>query len=181
MSDNEVEFRAWQKIGRENPFKVTITEKLDGTNACVIIQDGKFVGAQSRKRLLSLASDNFGFFQWCIDNQEDLESMGDGYHFGEWVGPGIQKNPHNLEEKTLFLFNTFRWNKNNPNLPNCCRVVPIIFEGMLEENIITDVLNFLIADSERVGYTPEGIVVYYHAFRKYTKHTIKSPDGKWCK
>lgn len=27
----------------------------------------------------------------------------------------------------------------------------------------------------------EGVVVYYHAFRKYTKHTVKDQNGKWCK
>ena len=37
---SNVEFKAWDKIPRENPFKVTISEKIDGTNACVIVKDG---------------------------------------------------------------------------------------------------------------------------------------------
>ena len=28
---SEIEFKPWPKIGRGNPFKVTITEKIDGT------------------------------------------------------------------------------------------------------------------------------------------------------
>ena len=59
-----VEFKAWPKIGRYNPFNVTITEKMDGTNACIIIEDGFIVGVQSRKRLITPDDDNFGFAQW---------------------------------------------------------------------------------------------------------------------
>ena len=29
---NDVEFKAWKKIPRENYFTVTISEKIDGTN-----------------------------------------------------------------------------------------------------------------------------------------------------
>ena len=115
------EFKAWPKIGRENPFKVTITEKLDGTNSCVIIQDDKVVGVQSRKRFITPEDDNFGFAQWVVDNNDELLSLEDGYHYGEWAGEGIQKNPHCLEGKHFFLFNTFRWNPDNHNKPPCCR------------------------------------------------------------
>ena len=37
---NEIEFKAWPKIGRVSPFKATITEEIDGTNACIIIENG---------------------------------------------------------------------------------------------------------------------------------------------
>lgn len=177
---SEVEFKAWPKIPRENPFKVTITEKINGTNACIIIDGGAVVGVQSRKRLITPEDDNYGFAAWVAANEEELLSLGDGYHYGEWAGEGIQKNPHNLAGKHLFLFNTFRWNEDNPNLPECCDVVPVMFIGELESDTIEYQLNHLEAtalDAE----TPEGIVVYYHAFRKYTKHTIISPNGKWCK
>lgn len=175
-----IEFKPWEKIPRDNPFSVTITEKIDGTNACVIVVDGEVVGAQSRKRLITPGDDNFGFAQWVKDNKEDLESLGDGYHYGEWAGPGIQKNPHNLKEKTFFLFNTARWNPDNPNRPKCCDVVPVMFQGVMNGDTIPELLEELIgcaAPDEK----PEGVVVYYHAFRKFTKHTLKSPNGKWCK
>ena len=175
-----VEFKAWEKIPRENPFKVTITEKIDGTNACVIIQDGQIVGVQSRKRLITPEDDNYGFAAWVHQNSDDLLGLGDGYHYGEWAGLGIQKNPHNLDKKYFFLFNTFRWNENNPSRPQCCKVVPILFEGVIDNNTIEEVLNKLKLDAKE-DETPEGVIVYYHAFRKYTKHTIKSPNGKWCK
>lgn len=175
-----VEFKAWEKIPRENPFKATITEKIDGTNACIIIQDGDIVGTQSRKRLITPEDDNYGFATWIESNKEDIINLGDGYHYGEWAGLGIQKNPHNLPEKQFFLFNTFRWNPDNPNRPECCKVVPILFQGLLDGDTIETVLN-LLKENATPEQKPEGIIVYYHAFRKYTKHTIISPNGKWCK
>jgi len=176
----EVEFKAWEKIPRENPFTVTVSEKMDGTNACVIIQDGVIVGVQSRKRLITPEDDNYGFAQWVSDNNDDLLSLGDGYHYGEWAGLGIQKNPHDMDRKRFFLFNTFRWNPDNPNRPKCCDVVPVLFSGELTPATIPDLLKEL-KDGATETQTPEGVVVYHHAFRKYTKHTIKSPNGKWCK
>jgi hypothetical protein len=51
---------------------------------------------------------------------------------------------------------------------------------MLEADTI-EVLLQELKDNVEAGETPEGVIVYYHAFRKYTKHTIISPNGKWCK
>jgi len=177
---SKVEFKAWDKIPRENPFKTTITEKMNGTNACIIIMNDEIVGIQSRKRLITVDDDNYGFSRWVEDNKEDIMNLGEGYHYGEWAGLGIQKNPHNLNSKKFFLFNTFRWNPDNPNRPECCDVVPVLFQGLIDNNTIEECLNEL-KFSAKEGETPEGVVVYYHAFRKYTKHTIKSPNGKWCK
>ena len=174
------EFKAWGKITRENPFNVTITEKIDGTNACVIIEDGAIVGVQSRKRLITPEDDNYGFAQWVADNEAELLGLGDGYHYGEWAGLGIQKNPHNLAGKQFFLFNTFRWNPLNPNLPDCCKVVPILFQGIMDGDTIDKTIETLSSDAGE-NETPEGVIVYYHAFRKYTKHTIDFKQGKWCK
>jgi len=172
-----VEFKAWVKIPRENPFNVTISEKINGTNSCIIIADGEIVGVQSRKRFITPENDNYGFAAWSEKNKDELLTMGDGYHYGEWAGLGIQKNPLHLERKHLFLFNTFRWNENNPNRPKCCDVVPVLYQGMLMPETIPGLLEELKSkDTER-----EGVIAYYHAFRKYTKHTIKSPNGKWCK
>jgi len=175
-----VEFKAWPKIPRDNPFQVTITEKMDGTNACIIIHEGKVVGVQSRKRLITPDDDNFGFAQWVSENNDEIETLGDGYHYGEWTGLGIQKNPHNLPDKRLFLFNTFRWNKDNPNLPECCYVVPVLYQGIMSGTTIKDLLTVL-KESAGEEEKPEGVIVYSHAFRSYTKHTIISPNGKWCK
>lgn len=175
----QVEFKAWPKIVRGAPFLVTITEKLDGTNACVIIEDGKLVGCQSRKRLITPENDNFGFATWAHENAEELVKLGDGYHYGEWAGPGIQKNPHCLEEKKFFLFNTFRWGEHNPSTPDCCEVVPVLFNGEMDASTVDKCLEDLKQNATE-DQRPEGVIVYYHAFRFYSKHTIIAPNGKWA-
>ena len=175
-----VEFKAWPKIHRDSPFVVTVTEKIDGTNACIIIKDNKIVGVQSRKRFITPEDDNFGFAQWVENNNQELLKLGEGYNYGEWAGTGIQKNPHALDKKRFFLFNTFKWNEQNPNRPTCCDVVPVLHQGLLEPHLIPHLLDVLMHKAQE-NQTPEGIIVYYHAFKSYTKHTIKSPNGKWCK
>ena len=183
---SKVEFRGWPKMKRDNPFHVVITEKIDGTNACIIIRDGKIVGVQSRKRLITPEDDNFGFAGWVYTNQEELLKLGEGYHYGEWAGPGIQKNPHGLEDKTFFLFNTGRW-MSNEDRPRCCSVVPLLHVGLLEPETVPNLLLDLVSTYDDAEYctgsdvSPEGVCVYYPAFDKYTKHTIKSPNGKWYK
>ncbi len=173
-----IEFKPWPKIGRESPFMVTITEKLNGTNACIVIKDGELAGVQSKNRFMTPEDDHYGFAGWVGRHLQDLLKLGDGYHYGEWAGLEIEKNPHNLDKKEFFLFNTFRWNPNNPNKPDCCKVVPILFQGMMDGNTIEDLLHTLKTEAPE-EVTPEGLVVYYHSMRKYTKHTIISPKGKW--
>lgn len=178
MSD--IEFKSWQKIPRLTGEKVTITEKIDGTNACIVVVDGEIVAVQSRKRFITPVDDNYGFAKWAEDNNDDLLSLGDGYHYGEWAGCGIQKNPHNMNSKKFFLFNTGRWNKNNPNLPLCCDVVPVLFYGEFESDEIERVLFKLKEISIQEGYTAEGIVVYYQKSKRYEKYTYSHNKGKWC-
>ncbi len=172
-----IEFKKFQKIGRGDalPIMVTITEKIDGMNACVVIKDGKIVAVQSRNKFLN-ASDGTGLFEWAHNNSDELAIMGDGYHYGEWAGPGIQKNRHGIEGKNFFLFNTYRWGGGKN--PVCCAVVPVLYEGELEATTIQRCMDYLMVNTVAQQTpahpaNPEGIVVYYHFFDKYTKHTFK--------
>ena len=83
----------------------TGTVKLHGTNAGIHVDlNTKALIPQSRERELTVDSDNAGFARWVEDNRVDLlryfnEAFGDlvregaGFTvFGEWIGPGIQKN-----------------------------------------------------------------------------------------
>jgi len=102
-----ITFEPWPKTPRLNKAgSMTISEKLDGTNACVVVQpvsyeeadvsdehvvgyqDSYFeVGAQSRNRLLTLAGDNAGFARWVHTHANQLvQLLGPGRHFGEWWG-----------------------------------------------------------------------------------------------
>lgn len=173
----DLEFMPWPKIGRGDPFKVTITEKIDGTNGCIVIADGEIIAVQSRKRFITPGkhTDNYGFAGWVEIHKEELLLLGDGHHYGEWAGEGIQGNPLKLEGKHFFLFDVFRWNPDNPGRPECCDVVPMLYQGTLQPDTIANIM----ADLDAQENEHEGIVVYYHAFRARTKHTFKHPDGKW--
>ena len=177
---SKVEFKSWGKIPRAIGEGVTITEKLDGTNACVVIQDGVIAGVQSRNRFITPEDDNYGFARWVSENEHELLKLGEGYHYGEWAGEGIQKNPHNIVGKKFFLFNTFRWNDKNLNRPGCCEVVPVLYEGVLHDDDIDRVLFKLKECSIQEGYEAEGIIIYYHKTRRYEKYTYKFVNGKWC-
>ena len=172
-----VEFKAWPKIPRGNGEGIVITEKLDGTNACVIVENDQVIGIQSRKRLITPEDDNYGFARWVRDNEEELVKLGDGYHYGEWVGLGIQGNPHCLHEKQFHLFNSGRWS-NPETRPVCCHCVKVLFTGQSTPENIDLTLEDLWEDA--LGeYVPEGIVVFFQRSQRLEKHTFKYSQGKW--
>lgn len=178
--NTKVEFEAWAKIPRAVLGDVVITEKIDGTNACVIIKDGEIVGIQSRKRMLNVGkeNDNYGFATHVMENKERFLGLGEGRHYGEWAGIGIQKNPHNLDAKYFFLFNTLRWGAHN-NPPEGIKVVRVIHQGEYTRAVIDGVMNKLKDDSEDAGYIAEGIVVFFPKLKAMEKHTFKYSKGKW--
>jgi hypothetical protein len=181
-----VEFKEWPKIPRGIGESMTITEKIDGTNACVIIQDSdgttfpRVVGIQPRTRLITPEDDNYGFARWVRENEEELVKLGAGYHYGEWAGPGIQKNHHNLERKTFFLFNSDRWRDGRQERPAGVECVPILFEGPASREMIDQTLSDLWVSAKEKGYYPEGIVIWYHKTRRYEKMTFENANGKWA-
>jgi hypothetical protein len=121
-----IEFKPWPKIIRiENKRKPVFTEKIDGTNSCIVIDDLGNIAAQSRNRLIYPNDDHYGFAKWVQDNKEDLLTLGTGHHYGEWWGRGIGRN-YGQTERFFSLFNTRRWGPHNPNTPKCCNVVPIL-------------------------------------------------------
>ena len=151
-----IEFKAWPKIPRLSNEEYIITEKIDGTNSCVIITEDGEIGAQSRNRLITPDNDNYGFARWVEENKQELLKLGVGHHYGEWWGLGIQRG-YNQTKKVFSLFNTERWNENNPNKPNCCSVVPVL------PNSIDLALELLKTDGSQAAkgfMRVEGIVVY---------------------
>lgn len=131
-----IEFKEWPKIPRLTKG-VCVTEKIDGTNACVVIDEDGNIGAQSRSKLITPESDNYGFARWVAVNSDELVKLGPGHHFGEWWGNGIQRR-YGMTEKRFSLFNVGRWadvhgtneqwgyRDNQQFAPACCYVVPIL-------------------------------------------------------
>lgn len=102
------EFVAFPKIPRLRR-EIVVTEKIDGTNAAVVVTADGDVYAQSRKRIIVPGDDNFGFAAWVEQHKDVLrDHLGIGRHFGEWWGKGIQRG-YGLDHRRFSLFNTHRW------------------------------------------------------------------------
>lgn len=175
------EFKAFPKISRL--FReIAITEKIDGTNACVVIQQDVGLGAwavwaQSRKRLINSREDNHGFAKWVEANREDLIELGPGYHYGEWWGQGIQRG-YGLDEKRFSLFG--HWYHDQP-LPGCVQVAPILYRGEFSTGAVAGALNELALDGSAAapGFdNPEGVVVYHEHSRTRFKVTLDDDAHK---
>ena len=198
-SDQRVEFKPWPKTPRLYR-DITITEKIDGTNAAVQIvpldldapvdllatayveSDGIVfaVYAQSRKRIITPGDDNAGFARWVEDYAVHIvKTLGPGVHFGEWWGQGIQRN-YGMTEKRFSLFNTSKWGEvlSVSGDGTGLAVVPVLYEGRFGEVFIQECLDDLeyggsyVADFDR----PEGIVVYHHAANDVFKVLLENDE-----
>lgn len=150
--DTMGEFKGWGSTTRENKNK-TITEKIDGTNACIVIYNGK-VSAQSRKRMITPDDDNFGFAKWVYENAGVLtDTLGYGYHYGEWYGEGIQKNPLGIEGKRFALFHATKYTEGNGyelNKVDGLETVPLLHHGQCSVFTIPEIMQNLEAYGSKV-------------------------------
>jgi len=163
-----IDFTAFPKIPRLNR-DIIVTEKIDGTNAAVVIVpwselsyietngvrtlfdndaaravaefDDVVVFAQSRSRFVTPANDNYGFADWVQRNAVRLvEDLGAGVHFGEWWGSGIQRKYGLTGGQRYFsLFNTSRWEGVKFSTPDL-RVVPVLYKGVFDQEEIDEAL-----------------------------------------
>lgn len=162
----DIVFQAWPKTPRLNRGMI-ITEKIDGTNACVIITDDGKIGAQSRNRLITPESDNAGFAHWVWDNHPELISLlGPGYHYGEWWGQGIQRG-YGLSEKRFSLFNSHRWGDVDLSSVPQLNVVPTLVKTDIFNTVAVNEMVVWLAENGSLaspGYMkPEGVIVYLNA------------------
>ena len=183
------EFQAFPKIGRLSK-PIIITEKIDGTNAQIFIDtlthSYPIIAAGSRKQWLcvkkedgnwEISGDNYGFGGWVRKHEEELiAGLGNGRHYGEWWGNGIQRN-YGLKEKKFSLFNVNRWIKEE-NPPACCSVVPIIYDELYETNgnLVVEAMYKLSSNGSLAApgfMKPEGIVVFYTANDMCLKKTFE--------
>ncbi len=203
-ADTMGEFKAWGSTPRENKNK-TITEKIDGTNACLVITNGKIV-AQSRKRIITPEDDNYGFAKWAHANAGVLfDTLGYGYHYGEWYGEGIQKNPLGIEGRRFALFHPTKYNEANGydlSKVDGLETVPLLHHGQCDVWTIPDIMSDLDIYGSKVvgakrtkivrdlgdGYTyeidkaatAEGIIIWNNETRTRTKMLLENDAyHKW--
>ena len=193
------EFVGFPKIARLSRDCI-VTEKIDGTNACInITEDGQFL-IGSRTKWITPECDNHGFARWATAHRDELMLLGPGRHFGEWWGSGIQRGyalPKG--EKRLSLFNVSRWclagetpkriemadpriEKYQDELPACCGLVPVLATGNFDgiSLIVSSVMASLEANGSRVApgfMKPEGIVVFHMAGNVGFKKTFTKDES----
>ena len=186
-------FREFPKMARLSR-EVIVTEKIDGTNASIFIQnaslededdifniaekDGYIMRAGSRTRWITPSDDNHGFASWVASNSDELFKLGEGHHFGEWWGSGIQSG-YGLQkgEKRFSLFNVDRWTESRPS---CTHVVPILWRGVFDTVKIQEVLDNLAKTGSVAApgfMKPEGIVVFHTAGNVGFKKTIYKDES----
>ena len=194
----QIEFQGFPKIPRLNR-DIIITEKIDGTNAQILITEDGQIFAGSRKRWLTEDKDNYGFCAWVQEHRDELLELGPGRYYGEWWGQGIQRK-YGLDHKRFSLFNVNRWQSHCNSLvrltkleagerveieriypPDCCDVVPIVRYGMFGIDIINSALSQLrdCGSLAALGFMkPEGIVIYHTAGNYLFKVTLEN-DEQW--
>lgn len=176
-----------------------VTEKIDGTNACIHIgPEGEFL-IGSRSRWITPEADNFGFARWATEHKNELLGLGEGTHFGEWWGSGIQRG-YNLPkgEKRFSLFNVQRWcahgqvpqrikmadpriEKYQEVIPACCHLVPILFTGMFDTSDIISTLGHLRDSGSMASpgfMQPEGVVAWHVAGNFGLKKTVEKDEQR---
>jgi hypothetical protein len=174
-----------------------ITEKIDGTNAQILIGEDGDIKAGSRTRWITPQDDNFGFAAWVEEHKQELLTLGPGRHFGEWWGRGIHRG-YGLQERRLSLFNVSRWclhgqepklietadpriKKWQDVLPACVGLVPTLWRGNFDapyavEGALERLDKFGSIASP--GFmNPEGIVCFHIAGNVGFKKTLDR-DGE---
>lgn len=221
---HEQPFAAFPKMARFSRTCI-ITEKIDGTNAQILIArstegnrpspryavsiaptedhdatgDFYHIYAGSRTRWITPDNDNYGFARWVQNNALELVKLGEGRHFGEWWGSGIQRG-YGLKngDKRLSLFNVARWClhgkeparipsadpsqiKMQDVLPEIVGLVPVICVGdfdavNIEVKTALDDLRTCGSYAAPGFMKPEGIVVFHTAGDVGFKKTLDN-DG----
>lgn len=179
--DDLTQFRSFSKIARLSR-ECIITEKIDGTNASIVIGDDGSFRVGSRTRWITPEDDNFGFAAWAYAHKDELMGLGPGRHFGEWWGAGIQRK-YGLKEKRFSLFNVARWSKSGAVLPACVNLVPTVGGGLFCDATIEEALSRLRTYGSFAApefMDPEGIVIYHCASGTLFKKTLvgdEKPKG----
>jgi len=171
-----IEFKEFPKISRFSR-DIIVTEKIDGTNACICITEDEQFLTGSRTKWITPECDNYGFARWAQENKEELMKLGIGTHYGEWYGSGINRG-YGLQngEKRFALFNTSRWLIDRPK---CCDVVPVLWQGNFQNLDVNEWIIYLKEYGSKavLGYMkPEGIVIFHTAANICFKKTIEKDE-----
>ncbi len=186
-----MEFQKYQHLEKFGTTEVNgieiglchIFPKIDGTNASVWINNEGKIQAGSRKRTLSLDSDNAGFFAWVSENKILKGFMNDYPHLrlcGEWLVPHTLKTYLDSAWRDFYVFDVMNGEKYLPYNEykeildgfGINYITPLcIIKNPTDETLYKclDKNDYLIKDNKGVG---EGIVIKnYNFINKYQRVT----------
>lgn len=191
-----MEFRKYQHLERFGTTevqnielgKVYVFPKIDGTNASVWLNDKGEIQAGSRKRHLTLDSDNAGFCAWVKQQSNLLEYLKENpTHrlYGEWLVPHSLKTYRDNAWRKFYIFDVaidagdgvkyLPYDEYKPLLEqkqlNFIAPISIITKASYEQLVKELQKNvFLIQDGKGVG---EGVVIKNYEFKnKYGRNTF---------
>lgn len=177
-------FEAYGKTPRLNR-QIHISEKLDGTNVGIVIDELGGVWPQSRNRQIRPGkdTDHHGFARWVIDNADALrDALGPGRHFGEWVGPKIGPRNYGLTENHLYLFNPRHAEAVEASGLDRLHIVPQLgIWDTFDSELIGSILNLLVQVGSQIAparkfVRPEGIIIYHSASNQVFKVLADNDD-----
>lgn len=178
------DFKKFDKILHVSKLYMSITQKIHGSNAQILIEkyngddQAYSIKAGCRTRWLTSEDDNFGFCKWVRENHKELvEKLGEGRHYGEWAGPGINSG-EGLTEKNFIIFNWRRFD--GKELPKNVIRVPVLYVGKMSFDKINEVMADLKENGSRLvkGFMkPEGIVVEIDG--QLYKNVFDLEEVKW--
>lgn len=168
----------------------TITQKLDGSSVTIIINDGIITEVCSRN--LSKKDTENSLF-WKVAKKLKILNGFTGVIQGELVGPGVQKNPLQLEDHEIVVFQikkqsgeymNYQEMKGFCNVELDCRVVPLVSETSFTGASVEEAIEKLqsLADQQTYGANgpAEGIVVRssdYRSFGSQDSYGSRRPLG----
>jgi len=160
------DFIHWPSIQRLSSETCYVSEKIDGTNAQIYVDETGFVAAGSRNRWLTHADgtpptkqeDNCGFGAWVHEHLDECKTLGPGTHYGEWHGASIQRG-YGLKDKRFASFEFWR-----DDLVEPFTKVPLMYEGEWYPTLLDDMIAKLVKDGSILypGFMkPEGVVMTF--------------------
>lgn len=184
-----MEFKAFPEIKKLGSVVMSITQKIHGTNAHILVfrkEDNTLdLACGSRTRFIAPGDDNYNFAAHVYANKQAfIDLLGEGRHDGEWAGKGINSG-EGLEGKIFVLFDYYRY-KDKP-LPPQTVLVPVLYEGPIDLSKVQESMDDLKANGSKLSpgfMRPEGVVVRIKGERykvvfeeEETQWTGKPKDG----
>jgi len=184
---SDLEFKPWRSIEKYDGVHVTITEKIHGTNAHVhVVKDeaGNLRAHAAKRTSYARVGEHFGFGSYVAANEAEIcGKLGEGRHYGEWVGPGVNSD-YGLKEKVFVLFNHayHQPRKDAGQLPPQMDVVPVLYDGPYEPGLVERVKANLRASGSKFapGFArPEGVVITFPQFGTTLKSVFAAEETGW--